>query len=113
MEKKVRDALDKSIEHWEENLRIAVDNEGCSIGPASTGFEVNGEIISVYVESCALCSLFYDDDCEGCPVNVNNLGCDGSPWADAVDMLRHYSIVHTETIEAIQREVEFLKGLRK
>ena len=64
MKTKTVNAIKKSIKHWEEN--------------ASFPFEE----ASISVNSCALCDLFFDDHCEGCPIyeSTAQRWCKGSPY---------------------------------
>jgi hypothetical protein len=62
------EALQKSIEHHE---RLLARQPGESLGPLS----------------CPLCIMFYDDDCEDCPVQIKTgqEGCYGTPYRKLVD----------------------------
>lgn len=73
MDERTREALDASIQHWlEHSVRKDPPN---SADTGSTG--------------CALCTLFVQDDCTGCPIRDKEWmgdwwdGCDGSPWQEA------------------------------
>lgn len=76
MDSKTLNALNDSIAHWE---RLATGKR--TVGESHQG------------NSCALCSLFFEDDnlletgnyCEGCPVyeKTGQRGCGGSPWMEA------------------------------
>ena len=108
-EREIAEALEKSIKHWEENK----DGEDPTFG----------------VNNCALCKIFYAECCRVCPVRGKTqcVGCEGSPYAEALDAwenvedLRrgggenhkdYYSALYVYR-EACQREIDFLKSLRK
>lgn len=63
-------ALKASIEHWEDNVACAKQEEALSIG----------------ARSCALCRLFHyfyqaNTGCKGCPIaDAGHPLCDGSPY---------------------------------
>lgn len=59
------EAFEASILHWQENV-AAERPEDVRMGP----------------DNCALCSLFFEDDCEGCPVmrRTGYRGCSGTPY---------------------------------
>jgi hypothetical protein len=97
-----KNALESSIEHWEENAAATSPHEA-NIGS----------------DKCGLCRLYLKDDCKDCPVakKTGRLGCHGSPYHEAKeirDVWLHYpNEVWTNRWQAAARkEVEFLKGLR-
>lgn len=61
-------ALTASIEHWKKNL---ADPENARTG----------------VTECALCALFFDNRCSGCPVarRTGVTACRGTPYAAAAE----------------------------
>ena len=64
-----KEALRRSIEHWQENYDLA-----------KAGYLNIGHIQE---DKCALCSLYSGaNDCVGCPLFEEGYGCDeiGSPW---------------------------------
>jgi hypothetical protein len=106
------DALEKSIKKWE----AIVDGTGCDKGPGN----------------CNLCRLFYlwKNCCEGCPVKEKTKFkyCERTPYQDFQDHIDGCKICQDESTEKwypgkapgcdigreiAQREVDFLKGLRK
>lgn len=65
MDNKTAEALEGSIKHWEENLAAETPDQ------AELG-----------VNHCALCRVFYRNNCNGCPVR-NKTGdsyCNYSPY---------------------------------
>ena len=94
------EALKKSIEHWENNVRAKYPEDA-----------------SVHGEDCALCEMFAENSfCEGCPVaEFGFIGCGGSPWDKAYFALRSWRrgsykfkpVFRT----AAQAELDFLKSL--
>lgn len=62
------EALKKSIAHWDENAKATDPDK-----------------VSVIAEACALCDLFYEDQCHGCPVSkwTGQAECQGTPWVKA------------------------------
>lgn len=96
-----REALAKSIEHWE---RLA------------SGTEKDGE--SIFSEDCALCDLFFANEdcelCEGCPVaqRTGLSGCLGSPWYGVQSEWCKPSGKTTVAFrEACKVQLEFLRSL--
>lgn len=65
MRPEVRHALVRSIKHWAKNEQVLQSWEP-DIGP----------------DDCALCDLFYDWDCRGCPIRIATglEYCEGSPY---------------------------------
>lgn len=65
MPKKTLSALRKSIQHWEKNTKSERSGD-LSFGP----------------DECALCKLFYDYSCDGCPVSAatGSCSCDDTPY---------------------------------
>ncbi len=68
--KTVEEALDRSIQHWQDN--VDADHP-------------NGT--SVAAEACALCAMFWKRDCIGCPVfkATGEYLCKESPYFAAAD----------------------------
>ena len=106
MDERTITALKASIVHWEQNL-------------------FNLDANRMTASYCALCKMFiageeYDGEdftpCGGCPVmeESGESDCGNTPWADAVLATRayqKYSGPHAEAFEAVEAEVDFLKGL--
>lgn len=100
MDKKTAKALEKSIKHWEQNVR------------AEEPFQA-----STSAFDCALCMEF--PDCFGCPVmkHTGDDNCYGTPYYEAADALTGWkSEPEDETKEifrkAAQAELDFLISLR-
>ena len=100
------EALEASIAHWEENARARVPSD------ASLG-----------VTNCALCKLYHDNFCQGCPVyeETGKDRCSGTPFQRAYrllcvwrseDRLDAVGRRAEEFRAAAQEEVDFLKSLR-
>lgn len=110
MQEEVREALEASIKHWEENL--AAEH------PAQA---------SVWGNKCALCQLFNygtDEDCIHedygmCPVyeKTGENNCEESPWEDARAAYLRWNAYGNDKItqwkEAAQAELDFLCSLRE
>lgn len=94
MDTKTLDALKASIAHWQENLAKAKAGERFELGQSE----------------CALCGLFAEDYCNGCPVRDKTevFGCIGTPYG-AVQ--RTWSEGGPALIKATEDEVEFLQFL--
>lgn len=60
--------------------------------------------------TCALCGLYRDADCEGCPVEerTGQKCCDGTPYEE----LGYKMFSHPMELEMVSEELEFLKSLR-
>ena len=95
MDKKTSEALEKSIKHWEENVAAGSCDD---IRTEATG--------------CALCDIFNEDGCVGCPV-MDATGrdyCKETPYTLVTRAVYEGSI--TAAHKAAKAELEFLKGLR-
>lgn len=68
-------ALNASIAHWQDNA--SADSPGAA---------------KVSSEDCALCSLFFNRDCKGCPVSnfTGATACDGTPYYGAYSLWRQW-----------------------
>ena len=91
--KKGEDPLEISIAKWEDLAK------GKNMGKY-------GSI------NCALCYLYDKNDCNGCVIaEAGYEGCLGTPYEEYYDA---YEDADEDTLKAIaQKEVEFLKSLRK
>jgi len=102
MDAKTRDALEKSITAWEEKVRLAKKGEAAFAKMGAT--------------ECALCKLYYYNDCIGCPVaaETGQPSCDGSPYMEAYRAYRNaYEYGRPDgAAEAFQKELDFLISLR-
>jgi len=99
MDKKTLKALKKSIRKWEKIVAGEGEDRGC--------------------DNCALCKLFAEYECAGCPVYVETgeTSCQGTPFHE---WARHHEEKHLtgvlkikcpECKELAQKELEFLKSL--
>lgn len=91
MDAKTLIALRGSIAKWEGIVQGTVKDEG--------------------PDNCPLCLLFYNDDCEGCPVSeaTGETCCDDSPYPI------YWGIANGQRdgdpVAAAQAELDFLKSL--
>ena len=104
------EALEASILHWQENLEA----------------ELPGAV-RIGVENCALCSIYYDEDCEGCPVSERTTSkvCQSTPYGDALNALTGWEYTNPRSCgntwraardefrRCAQAEVDFLISLRE
>jgi len=102
MDKETLEALERSIKKWEAIV-------------AGKGEDRGGE-------NCALCELFAEYECVGCPVHteIGETNCQGTPFHEWVN---HHEERHPESFsealkvecseckELAQKELEFLKSL--
>ena len=107
MDAKAAEALEKSIKHWEDNA--GDDPKKWSVGASK----------------CALCDLYYEDFCRGCPVRMRTgiTNCAGTPYRKAVRLLSYYHISGYCLVEAsdaatafraaARAELDFLISLRE
>lgn len=107
MDEKTKQALNKSIKHWEENAKAECVKQ-----------------VSTRAGDCALCVLFmfknYDkiyDVCKGCPVHkvTGRDYCHRTPYERVISLLRNYRSIDPVTPKlraAIEDELLFLKALR-
>ena len=102
MDTKKREALEASIKHWQENVAAVTPDD------AST----NGE-------DCALCDLFFEYDCIGCPVRerTGEEDCLDSPYHLANNAYGEWYFHNDEDSKAAwrkaaQAELDFLISLR-
>lgn len=92
-------ALEESIQHWE---RLST--------------HTNSEYEDISSDHCALCSLFLDKGCNGCPVaqRTGRRGCKGSPWEKVAEV--YYSVTPHNTTKFTlhaKEELDFLISLRE
>jgi hypothetical protein len=96
------EALKASIAKWERNV-AAVTPDDVELG---------------YM-ACPLCTLFWDDDCKGCPVamKTGKVECDSTPYYDAYWAFNNWILLGSSSVageafrSAAQDEVDFLKSL--
>ena len=86
-------ALEDSIAHWKRMHRQPFGREI----PSS--------------DYCALCIMFYYDDCMGCPVNrrTGQTKCEGSPYWNA--QTAWLTGDHRKWSKAAEAEIDFLESL--
>lgn len=105
LNKKTIAAIYASIKHWEDVY--AQDD------PA---------LVRIGHDECALCTLFWDDICEGCPIKdvTGKYSCEGTPYNAAYSakeawLAKHMvgNASHERTRWKIQarKEINFLKSL--
>ena len=91
-------AVKASIKHW-ERMR---DNK-----------PQNGEMPTD--EYCPLCLLYFDEECEGCPImsKTDDGRCRGTPYRDAYDAWQDNDGTFSSPAfkTAAQKEIDFLKSL--
>ncbi len=107
MDKKAEQALRQSIQHWKENLERA---EGDRVSKIDTS-----------ARSCALCNMFFESGCQGCPVSCQTGKdcCNGTPYIRARETIREYLSLpldrrHHELpaiVKAVKDEIQFLESL--
>lgn len=97
------EALEASILHWQENVK-AERPEDVMTGPTN----------------CALCSLFFEDVCEGCPVmrHTGYRGCKNTPYDLADEAFYMWIETYFNADRDVfrkyaQAEVDFLISLRE
>jgi hypothetical protein len=114
--KKTKEAILESIEHWHQNLNMLLLNH------------LSGEVlikdISIHSDDCALCQMFKGEDCiNKCPISLKfedleenqyyektyTEGCYYSPWHDVVKWFRRPKF--EEGFKVISEELEFLYSL--
>lgn len=106
MDTKVLEALRASISHWQDNANV---------------IELHGA--SVSSKDCALCKLFLDNYCRGCPVAEvsGHLFCGNTPynrafkthdvWCATTKYTDEFDAARTEFREAAKAELKFLESL--
>ena len=75
MDDETKAALERSIQHWKNNTAAEMPDD-----------------VSVSDADCALCSLFLDLACHGCPIREKTgiPSCLGSPYTDCVIALGYW-----------------------
>lgn len=100
MDAETLEALQGSIAKWE----AIADGTGIDEGPAN----------------CPLCKLFFEGECEGCPVYARTecTACEDTPYEDWVEESVHIPTTSNSrtgktaaAIDAAKREVAFLRSL--
>ena len=96
MNTKTLKALKQSIAHWK---RLA------------TGKREDYEDIGIH--DCALCQIFFEDGCDGCPVmkKTGEQSCKRTPYTEAAEAEDEFSLDSTEFHAEAKRMLEFLKSL--
>lgn len=95
---KTTQALRDSIEHWRR---------------LSTGMANPNE--KIFTGDCALCALFYDQYCVGCPV-FEKTGweeCFATPWRNAARAYEKYGKNSSQFQKAAKKQLKFLLSLEE
>lgn len=103
--------LDESIKHWQRLLELVHARN------------VDGILEEDWHgDSCACCTEFYADDCQGCPVMLKTgyEDCSDTPWYDAsiafggvLSSFREPTKVDWDTcVTATEAEIEFLRSCK-
>ncbi len=81
MDKETAAALEEAIAHWKENLQYAQEEEV--------------QHVKVGSDDCPLCTLFYANMCDGCPVSqrTDKRYCDDTPHTAVTDVLEFWPSV--------------------
>jgi len=90
------DPLELSIQKWEDIVNGVGEDEGRY--------------------NCALCYVYYDKDCKGCPVKerTGHDSCDGTPYRAWGRCRREHLMEKGNPCREIAlQELDFLKSLRK
>lgn len=97
MDAETKAALEASIRHWEDN----VANWQGFMQKILIG-EITKTDLPIFKEHCALCKLFYDSYCNGCPLNNVGHGCNqtDSPWSTVMLSLSFLDADGLDTLEA-------------
>lgn len=98
-----RTALERSITHWEQNVRAETPDH-----------------VSHDANNCALCQMYRSNDCTDCPVSnkTKQTSCRGTPYANACKAYTKWQYHPSDKLAeakyriAAQAEVDFLKSLR-
>jgi hypothetical protein len=95
MDKKTLTALNGSIKHWKDNVKLA--KAGCEI--------------NINSDNCHLCNSF-GYNCENCPVFIKTRRtiCSGTPYHNVADLVTS-CITGKRLINACEAELKFLKSL--
>ena len=94
MEQKTLEALKESIMHWEHFANGEREDDE-TIGP----------------DDCALCDLFFDNRCAGCPIaeNTGQEVCAGTPYRGAADWIHGSGDYDSSEFRAAaQKELDYL-----
>lgn len=72
-----------------------------------------GKFLLASIDNCPLCTLFYDEGCEGCPIaaRTEETCCRGTPCADYADLADECGDEARGLAALAMAEVEFLKSL--
>lgn len=103
MDKRTAEALEASIKHWQEN--VVAETPGNA---------------SIDTDDCALCKVFFEGDCRGCPIQAatGDEYCWGTPYEEARELFNEWEGrphgVRTRGLwrVAAQKELDFLISLR-
>lgn len=104
MDKRTAEALEASIKHWQENVAAETPDNA-----------------SIDADDCALCKIFFEGDCQGCPIQTATRDeyCCGTPYDEASELFDQWASrphsVRTRDFwrVAAQKELDFLISLRE
>lgn len=98
MDKRTAEALEKSIKHWRSHTKVK---------------SLRG--LDVYNTGCALCSMFFDNHCRGCPVSARSgyRYCIGTPYISARNAFEGGNGNLVVFVEKAKTELDFLISLRE
>src|SRR3990167_1035253 len=101
--KSTAEALERSIRHHKRLLACKT--------PAEVDIE------GTTCNECALCQLFYRNNCEGCPVKEESgmPYCDATPFEEEIDALVMWEYgtgTRDKFRHAVREEIKFLESLR-
>lgn len=87
-------ALTESIAHWRRMKAGGTDDSPC-------------------VEACALCVLYFDNGCKGCPIAQDSkmVTCFGTPYTEANLAFARDEIASWKDLA--QKEIDYLVDLRR
>lgn len=109
-------ALEKSIKHWEDNLKIAKKELGKPITETAWAvFKFGNSRFSTNGGDCPLCDKYAINYCMNCPVckRTRMHDCWKTPYHDLVNILYDECPpkVTEEIVRLVNKEVKFLKSL--
>lgn len=105
MDKTTKNALKESVAHWKRMAR--------GKRRELPGFNGKLRLEEANREFCALCHLFYDNGCKGCPVSerTGKDKCQDTPQVEAANAYADFGYDSPEFEEAAQKQVKFLQSL--
>ena len=111
-----RQAIDKSIKKWEENLLQLKKN----VKYHNLYHRQLMEGLLLSSMDCPLCDLYFMDDCKRCPIKVKtgHLVCGWTPYVKFMTLLEELNSVRKllkkdgeRLIKYCEEEIKFLKSL--